>query len=75
MVEAWKDSKINIETNNFFKATRKTLDLAWVRPRHNGYMDFQDHAGKLINDYLKSSVKEEVVCKKLCEMYKESFRE
>ena len=49
---AWEDDKINKETNNFFRGTRKTLDLAWVRPRHNGYMKFQDESGNLINEYL-----------------------
>ena len=71
---AWQDKEINLETNNFFTNTRLTLDLAWVRPRHNGYMEFQDEAGNIINDYLKSNIKEEVICKKLCEIYKESFR-
>ena len=71
---AWQDKEINLETNNFFINTRLTLDLAWVRPRHNGYMEFQDEAGNIINDYLKSNIKEEVVCKKLCAIYKESFR-
>ena len=72
---AWEDKEINSETNNFFVNTRLTLDMAWVRPRHNGYMKFQDHSGDIINDYLKSNIKEEVVCQKLCELYKESFEE
>ncbi len=72
---AWEDKEINLETNNFFINTRLTLDMAWVRPRHNGYMKFQDHSGDIINDYLKSNIKEEVVCQKLCELYKESFEE
>ena len=72
---AWEDKEINSETNNFFVNTRLTLDLAWVRPRHNGYMKFQDQAGDVINDYLKSNIKEELVCNILCKMYKESFEE
>ena len=70
---AWENKEINSETNNFFINTRLTLDMAWIRPRHNGYMKFQDHSGDIINDYLKSNIKEEVVCQKLCELYKESF--
>jgi len=72
---AWENKEINSETNNFFINTRLTLDMAWIRPRHNGYMKFQDHSGDIINDYLKSNIKEEVVCQKLCELYKESFEE
>ena len=73
--EAWKDSKINIETNDFFKATRKTLDLAWVRPRHNGYMEFQDKSGDIINEYLQSEISAESICEKLSDMYNASFKE
>ena len=72
--EAWENEKINLETNDFFKSTRKTLDLAWVRPRHNGYMEFQDKSGDLINEYLQSEIKAENVCEKLCHMYNESFK-
>ena len=71
---AWEDEKINLETNDFFRATRKTLDLAWVRPRHNGYMDFQDKSGDLINEYLQSEMTAESVCEKLCDMYSVSFK-
>ncbi len=72
--EAWENEKINLETNDFFKNTRKTLDLAWVRPRHNGYMEFQDKSGDLINEFLQSEIKAEIVCEKLCDMYNESFK-
>ena len=73
--EAWEDKKINLETSNFFKATRKTLELAWVRPRHNGYMEFQDKSGDLINEYLQSNISAESICEKLCDMYNKSFKE
>ena len=72
---AWEDEKINLETSDFFKATRKTLELAWVRPRHNGYMEFQDKSGNLINEYLQSSISAESICEKLCDMYNESFKD
>ena len=73
--EAWEDEKINLETNDFFKSTRKTLNLAWVRPRHNGYMEFQDKSGDLINEYLQSDIRPESVCEKLSDMYNASFKE
>ena len=63
------------ETNNFFRGTRRTLDLAWVRPRHNGYMKFQDESGNIINEYLQSNVNEVKVIEKLKLMYAESFEE
>ena len=45
---AWEDNIINNETNNFFINTRETLEKSWIRPRHNGYMNFQDQAGNII---------------------------
>ena len=72
---AWEDKRINLETNDFFKATRKTLELAWVRPRHNGYMEFQDKSGDLINEYLQTDISAESVCVKLSDMYNDSFKE
>ena len=72
---AWEDEKINLETSDFFKATRKTLELAWVRPRHNGYMEFQDKSGDLINEYLQSNISAESICEKLSDMYNKSFKE
>ena len=73
--EAWENDTINLETNNFFKNTRLTLDQAWVRPRHNGYMKFQDESGNMINEYLQSNVNEVDVIDKLKLMYAESFEE
>ena len=73
--DAWENNNINLETNNFFKNTRLTLDQAWIRPRHNGYMKFQDESGDIINEYLQSNVNEVNVIEKLKLMYAESFEE
>jgi multiple sugar transport system substrate-binding protein len=73
--DAWENNNINFETNNFFKNTRLTLDQAWIRPRHNGYMKFQDESGNIINEYLQSNVNEVNVIDKLKLMYAESFEE
>ena len=70
-----ENNNINFETNNFFKNTRLTLDQAWIRPRHNGYMKFQDESGDIINEYLQSNVNEVNVIEKLKLMYAESFEE
>lgn len=51
---AWEDAVVNAATHNFYRATRKTLDSAYVRPRHDGYMSFQHEAAELINDALKA---------------------
>ena len=72
---AWEDQKINNETNNFFSNTRQTLEDAWVRPKHNGYMNFQDEGGNIINEYLQNSGDEEKIYEKLKSEYKQSFKD
>lgn len=52
--DAWEDDSANADTNEFYRATRATLDLAWVRPRHAGYMAFQHAASERLNQALRS---------------------
>ncbi|NPC58364.1 extracellular solute-binding protein [Caenimonas soli] len=43
---AWEDGAVNAATHDFYRATRATLEGAWVRPRHDGYMPFQEAASQ-----------------------------
>ena len=70
---AWENNTINQETNNFFINTRETLETSWVRPRHNGYMNFQDDAGNIINEFLYKYTDENKVYEKLKLEFKNSF--
>mgnify|MGYP001166411054 FL=1 len=70
---AWENHQINDECNGFFTNTRLTLNQAWIRPRHNGYMKFQDESGEIINEYLQSNTNEDIIIDKLKIMYAESF--
>jgi multiple sugar transport system substrate-binding protein len=51
---AWRSAEVNAPANNFYRSTRATLDGAWVRPRHDGYMPFQNAAAERLNEALKS---------------------
>jgi multiple sugar transport system substrate-binding protein len=46
---AWDDAAVNAAVGDFYRETRATLDGAWVRPRHDGYMTFQQSAADRIN--------------------------
>lgn len=50
--DAWDDDAVNAATSDFYRATRATLETAWVRPRHGGYMPFQQAASDRINNGL-----------------------
>lgn len=50
--KGWEDAEVNAATGDFYRNTRKTLETAWVRPRHDGYMVFQQEASDRINEGL-----------------------
>ncbi len=50
---AWEDPGVNSASNGFFADTLATLDQAYLRPRYDGYLHFQDEAGLIVHHYLK----------------------
>ncbi len=50
---AWEDSAVNTASNGFFRDTLQTMDGAYLRPRFDGYIPFQDEASLIIHRYLK----------------------
>jgi multiple sugar transport system substrate-binding protein len=49
---AWIDAEVNRRSNGFFGKTLQTLDEAYVRPRFDGYLHFQEVAGLIVHRYL-----------------------
>ncbi len=50
---AWLDPDANALTHEFFRDTWETLRQAYVRPRHNGFVVFQEGAGRIIHALLR----------------------
>lgn len=50
--QAWHDDGVNAHCRNFYKNTAATLEQAYVRPRHAGYIAFQTEASKVVQDGL-----------------------
>jgi multiple sugar transport system substrate-binding protein len=50
---AWDDDRCNAQTLDFFRNTRATHDAAWLRPRYDGYMGFQDKGGDIVHAHLR----------------------
>ena len=71
--EAWEDDTVNAATSDFYRDTRATLEGAWVRPRHDGYMPFQEAASERINKGLLDNEKAEDVVADLNRLFRESF--
>ncbi len=52
---AWEDAAANAASLDFYRNTRATLESAWLRPRHAGYMRFQHAAGARLLAALESA--------------------
>jgi len=70
---AWEDDAVNAATGDFYRGTRKTLEGAYVRPRHNGYMAFQDAASKRLTTGLVAREAPATILADLDHLFRESF--
>jgi len=64
---------VNAPVADFYRATRATLDGAWVRPRHDGYMPFQHAASERLNNALLTREPGKKVIDDLNTMCRRSF--
>jgi multiple sugar transport system substrate-binding protein len=49
---AWTSREVNAFAGDFFTATRRTIDQAFLRPRVAGHRRFQVLAGELIHRFI-----------------------
>ncbi|AZO32724.1 extracellular solute-binding protein [Mesorhizobium sp. M1B.F.Ca.ET.045.04.1.1] len=70
---AWEDEAVNAATGDFYRATRATLEGAWVRPRHDGYMAFQQAASDRLNEGLVGRQDARRVVADINRLFRESF--
>lgn len=69
----WEDAQVNARTANFYTGTRATLEGGWLRPRHNGYMAFQQKAPARLNQGLRNKENARAIVSDLNTMFRESF--
>jgi multiple sugar transport system substrate-binding protein len=69
---AWTDPALNALTNGFLADTLPTLDEAYLRPRYDGYIPFQDHGGEIVRDYLREGGSPRAVIDRLNQLYRDS---
>jgi multiple sugar transport system substrate-binding protein len=70
---AWQDPALDHAAGGFFSATRATLERAWVRPRHDGYMRFQAAASLRLNAALRAGDDADLLLKDLDRLFAQSF--
>lgn len=71
---AWTDAQVNKESNGFFERTLPALDRAYLRQRYNGYLEFQDKAGPVIQRHLQHGGDPSAVVEQLDRLYRDSHR-
>jgi multiple sugar transport system substrate-binding protein len=69
----WRDSAINADFGGAFGATVATLGHAWVRPRHAGYLGFQELGGDLVEAHLRGTIDGRMLCDRISDAWLESF--
>lgn len=72
--QAWLDEHTNSQSMDFFRDTLPALDRAFLRPRYDGHMYFQDRAGAPVREYMMKGGNAEEVLDHLNNLYAESLK-
>lgn len=72
-LSGWTANNANLICNNFFSNLLPAMERGYVRPRYNGYLHFQDHAGQPLFQYLMNGGSAEQVLETMNSIYKESL--
>lgn len=72
---AWGSAEVNEPVLNAYWNTRLTHEAAWLRPRHDGYMAFQQEGSEIVNAALTGETAIDEAIKALDATFAASFRE
>lgn len=70
--DAWRDPDVNAASGNFYSNTLETLEHAYVRPRHAGYIAFQTAASAELRAAFENRASADDVLDRLQEFYSAS---
>jgi multiple sugar transport system substrate-binding protein len=70
---AWINDKANRLTNNYFYTALPTMERGYMRPRYDGYLYFQDHAGDPIREFLMNKRDPGSTLAAIDKLYRESL--
>lgn len=70
---AWSDAAVNAATGGAYAATRMTHEAAWLRPRHAGYMGFQEEGSAIVADALRGRTSHDTALDALDTAFARSF--
>ncbi len=70
---AWGDDSVNDIVAQAYRQTRLTHEAAWLRPRHAGYMGFQEDGSQILLDAITGRTTHEAALDALDRRFMESF--
>lgn len=71
---AWTHDRVNARWGNFYRNTADTLEAAYVRPRHAGYIAFQTRAAAMLREALDRRTTPAAIVRDVEALYRESRR-
>lgn len=71
---AWMDSTVNASWGGFYHQTADTMEQAYIRPRHDGYIRFQTEASHLLRDGLQRRRRPTELLAHLRDLFEQSSR-
>ena len=69
-VEAWDTPELDQLFGGCFSATRKTMEVCWIRPRFDGYLQFQACGGALVENHLRGDLDEGALLLALADLHR-----
>jgi multiple sugar transport system substrate-binding protein len=70
---AWESPAVNAPVDGFYRDTRATLEAGYIRPRHDGYMHFQDAASRRLTEGLRLRHDAAAIVADLNTLFRNSF--
>lgn len=70
---AWSDFSVNAQANGFYSNTLETIINGWVRPRYNGYVEFQAKGSDFLRNALLGGIAPRNASREIKAMFDESF--
>jgi len=55
-IASWTDGALDERSGGFYSGTRRTTEAAWVRPRFDGFIEFQGSGSQLLREGLAERV-------------------
>lgn len=69
---AWTDTEIDNGANGFFSSTLEALDRAYLRPRFDGFLSFQDAAGDVIHGFIRNGSDPDAALDRVDQLFREA---